>query len=66
MGYLDVQLKIQIYFVMLVITASIFAIGVTLLSIDFFRYRPVFEISNNFDPGLRLDKPSGLARPAVA
>ena len=38
MGYLDAQLKIQVHFVMLVITGSIFAIGVALFIIDFFRY----------------------------
>ena len=43
MGYLDVQLKIQIHFVMLISTASIFATGVGLYIFDFFRYRPRFE-----------------------
>ena len=38
MGYLDAQLKIQVHFVMLIITASIFAVGVALFIIDFFRY----------------------------
>src|SRR5690554_7427605 len=42
-GYLDVQLKIQVHFVMLVITASIFAIGVMLFIYDFFRQAPRFE-----------------------
>src|SRR5690606_33153155 len=42
-GYLDVQLKIQIHFIMLVITASIFAIGVGLFIYDFFRRAPRFE-----------------------
>ncbi|EIK53574.1 nitric-oxide reductase subunit B [Stutzerimonas stutzeri TS44] len=37
MGYLDTQLKIQIHFLMLVATASIFACGVGLFIYDFFR-----------------------------
>lgn len=45
MGYLDAQLKIQIHFVMLLITASIFATGVILFIVDFFRYPPRFELS---------------------
>src|SRR5690554_1440179 len=39
-GYLDVQLKIQVHFVMLIITASLFAIGVLLFIYDFFRRAP--------------------------
>ena len=67
MGYLDAQLKIQIHFVMLIITASIFAIGVALFIIDFFRYRPVFEVgANDAEPGLRPVKPARPARPAMA
>ena len=66
MGYLDAQLKIQIHFVMLIITASIFAIGVALFIIDFFRYRPVFEVSNGPEPGLLPVKPARPARPAMA
>ncbi|HUH88122.1 MAG TPA: cbb3-type cytochrome c oxidase subunit I [Pusillimonas sp.] len=41
-GYLDVQLKIQVHFLMLVATASIFVIGVMLFIWDFFRRAPVF------------------------
>ncbi|MNJ63008.1 hypothetical protein D3C77_588690 [compost metagenome] len=44
MGYLDTQLKIQIHFVMLVATASIFAVGVGLFIYDFFRYAPRFVV----------------------
>lgn len=39
-GYLDVQLKIQIHFVMLIACASLFAIGVGLFIYDFFRHAP--------------------------
>lgn len=39
-GYLDVQLKIQVHFLMLVATASIFVIGALLFIYDFFRYPP--------------------------
>ena len=61
MGYLDAQLKIQIHFVMLVITGSIFAIGVALFIIDFFRFAPRFEVTTDAEPAL---KP--VLRPAVA
>ena len=61
MGYLDAQLKIQIHFVMLVITGSIFAIGVALFIVDFFRYLPRFEVTSDAEPVL---KP--VVRPAVA
>jgi len=47
MGYLDAQLKIQIHFVMLISTASIFATGVGLFIYDFFSYRPRFETLGN-------------------
>lgn len=46
MGYLDVQLKIQVHFLMLIMTASIFTVGVALFIYDFFRYRPHFEASD--------------------
>ena len=68
MGYLDTQLKIQIHFVMLVITASIFAIGVALFIIDFFRYAPRFEVSAEPEPGLQPVQRGqrNTARPATA
>lgn len=43
MGYLDAQLKIQVHFLMLVATATLFATGVGLFIYDFFRRAPVFE-----------------------
>jgi nitric oxide reductase subunit B len=45
LGYLDAQLKIQVHFLMLVATGTIFAIGVALFIIDFFRHAPRFEVS---------------------
>ncbi|WP_228255757.1 cbb3-type cytochrome c oxidase subunit I [Pollutimonas thiosulfatoxidans] len=39
-GYLDVQLKIQVHFLMLVATASLFTVGVGLFIYDFFRHVP--------------------------
>src|SRR5690606_19531492 len=39
-GYLDVQLKIQVHFLMLVATASLFTVGVGLFIYDFFRHAP--------------------------
>jgi nitric oxide reductase subunit B len=44
LGYLDTQLKIQVHFLMLIATASFFAIGVGLFIWDFFRTRPRFEV----------------------
>jgi nitric oxide reductase subunit B len=46
MGYLDAQLKIQIHFVMLIATASLFTAGVALFIYDFFRHAPRFELSD--------------------
>lgn len=58
LGYLDAQLKIQIHFVMLIITASIFAVGVALFIIDFFRHAPVFEVTHEADPPLQPVRPA--------
>ena len=63
MGYLDAQLEIQVHFVMLIFTASIFAVGVALFIIDFFRYAPRFEVINEPVPGLQ---PVRRGRSAVA
>jgi len=58
MGYLDAQLKIQIHFVMLISTASIFALGVGLFIYDFFSYRPRFEVDEQelTEPGMPADR----------
>ncbi|HUG59717.1 MAG TPA: cbb3-type cytochrome c oxidase subunit I [Candidimonas sp.] len=45
-GYLDVQLKIQVHFVMLIACASLFAVGVGLFIYDFFRHAPRFSPVN--------------------
>ncbi|WKB55945.1 cbb3-type cytochrome c oxidase subunit I [Eleftheria terrae] len=47
LGYLDAQLKIQVHFLMLVATASLFALGVALYIIDFFRHAPRFDVVND-------------------
>jgi nitric oxide reductase subunit B len=44
LGYLDAQLKIQVHFLMLIATGSLFALGVALFIIDFFRHAPRFEV----------------------
>lgn len=44
LGYLETQLKIQVHFVMLVLTASVFAAGVALFVYDFFRHAPRLEV----------------------
>lgn len=46
LGYLDTQLKIQIHFVMLIATATVFTIGVGLFIFDFFRYPLRFAVSD--------------------
>ena len=67
MGYLDAQLKIQIHFVMLIITASLFAIGVALFIIDFFRHAPHFEVSRDPEPAFKPVRPvRGGKTPAAA
>ena len=58
LGYLDAQLKIQVHFVMLIITASIFAVGVALFIIDFFRHAPSFEVANEAEPPLQPVRPA--------
>jgi len=50
LGYLDAQLKIQVHFLMLVATASLFTVGVILFIVDFFRYAPVFEVRQEPQP----------------
>ena len=50
LGYLDTQLKIQVHFVMLLITGAIFAVGVALFIYDFFRHAPTFEASSLKEP----------------
>ncbi|RXL42792.1 nitric-oxide reductase large subunit, partial [Citrobacter sp. AAK_AS5] len=59
LGYLDAQLKIQVHFLMLVATASLFAVGVALYIWDFFRHAPSFELREDEE---RL--PSTPLRPA--
>jgi nitric oxide reductase subunit B len=50
MGYLDAQLKIQVHFLMLLATASLFTVGVGLFIFDFFRHAPRFEIETGEKP----------------
>ena len=54
LGYLDTQLKIQVHFLMLIITATIFTVGVIFFIIDFFRYSPRFEAIDEESPALRI------------
>ncbi len=46
LGYLETQQKIQVHFLMLVVTGSLFAIGVGLFIYDFFRHAPRFEVDD--------------------
>jgi len=50
MGYLDAQLKIQVHFLMLLATASLFTVGVGLFIFDFFRHAPRFDIETDAKP----------------
>jgi nitric oxide reductase subunit B len=59
LGYLDTQLKIQVHFLMLIITATIFTVGVIFFIVDFFRYPPRFEPSEE----AAKDETSNLRRP---
>jgi nitric oxide reductase subunit B len=59
LGYLDTQLKIQVHFVMLIITGAIFAVGVALFIYDFFRHAPTFD-------ELGTQRDARAARPAPA
>jgi nitric oxide reductase subunit B len=45
LGYLDTQLKIQVHFLMLIATASMFVVGAGLFIWDFFRRAPSFQLS---------------------
>lgn len=47
MGYLDAQLKIQVHFLMLIATGSVFVTGVGLFIFDFFRFPPRLMISDD-------------------
>jgi nitric oxide reductase subunit B len=49
MGYLDAQLKIQVHFLMLIVTASVFTIGVAIFIYDFFRHAPQFMVAADDD-----------------
>lgn len=57
LGYLDAQLKIQVHFLMLIGTASLFALGVALFIIDFFRYAPRFEVVKDADERIPTPAP---------
>ncbi|MGB3609046.1 MAG: cbb3-type cytochrome c oxidase subunit I [Cellvibrio sp.] len=59
MGYLDTQLKIQVHFLMLIATASIFTVGVALFIYDFFRFAPrfIFEDEPQLEAGVTRSTP---------
>ena len=56
MGYLDAQLKIQVHFLMLIATATVFALGVGLFIYDFFRYAPKFDSDEQREPDARVQQ----------
>jgi nitric oxide reductase subunit B len=59
LGYLDTQLKIQVHFLMLIATASMFATGVGLFIYDFFRHAPRFEVTESDESTAELRAASG-------
>ncbi len=63
LGYLDAQLKIQVHFLMLVATGGLFAVGVALFIIDFFRHAPRL-LPAEFEAGPA--SPAHPGKPAVA
>jgi nitric oxide reductase subunit B len=65
LGYLDTQLKIQVHFLMLVGTASLFVVGSALFIWDFFRRAPNFQLEASNaagGPALGIDT-AGAASP---
>lgn len=60
LGYLDTQLRIQVHFLMLIATASMFTVGVALFIYDFFRHAPRFEVEP--DDGFLNDYQDGDKR----
>jgi nitric oxide reductase subunit B len=50
LGYLDTQLKIQVHFLMLIATATIFIVGAGLFIWNFFRFAPRFEATAEVTP----------------
>ncbi|ART80109.1 cbb3-type cytochrome c oxidase subunit I [Oceanisphaera avium] len=57
MGYLDAQLKIQVHFIMLIASASMFSLGAGLFIFDFFRRRPRFEVTETDALGNDVNDP---------
>ncbi|MDQ3264404.1 MAG: cbb3-type cytochrome c oxidase subunit I [Myxococcota bacterium] len=57
LGYLDAQLKIQVHFLMLLATGSVFTVGVGLFVFDFFRYAPNFEVTVTEEPAVAAASP---------
>jgi nitric oxide reductase subunit B len=62
LGYLDAQLKIQIHFLMLIGTASMFTVGVGLFVWDFFRFPPRFQLADDAGAPIAMEP---LARGAA-
>ena len=66
LGYLDAQLKIQVHFLMLLATASVFSLGVGLFIWDFFRYRPRFDVIAGVEALTASSPTAPPARPRMA
>jgi nitric oxide reductase subunit B len=60
LGYLDTQLKLQVHFLMLIATASVFAIGAAFFIWDFFRNAPKSISDSRIpEPGPVIDNNNG-------
>lgn len=62
LGYLDTQWEIQVHFLMLVGTGSVFVIGVILFIWDFVRYPPRMDIDPNVPADDRWERNAAAAR----
>ena len=61
LGYLDAQLKIQVHFLMLIATASLFTVGAALFIWDFFRAAPRFELTPEVEVAAEPTAPAASA-----
>ncbi len=61
MGYLDAQLKIQVHFLMLIATGTVFVTGVGLFIYDFFRFPPRIAANDETEQPTLHDPATGDA-----
>jgi nitric oxide reductase subunit B len=66
LGYLDTQLKLQVHFLMLIATASVFATGAALFIWNFFRTAPRSVAAIDSSTSAPDLAPASHANPAVS